>query len=146
MGTCERIWLIECILCYSRPHGVILSDLNFNTSLFKRGNHTLHWIRPEGVWLVGQNRLFHTVQRLMLSKGAKRTKFYHITVILQYCWDKTIARSGYMYSEDSGILRFVIKCFGITNTSVKYFAIPISSVKSLPKCLRKLKVVWTNLI
>ena len=27
----------------------------------------------------------HTVQRLMLSKGAKRTIFYHITVILQYC-------------------------------------------------------------
>ena len=26
-----------------------------------------------------------TVQRPMLSKGAKRTKFYHITVILQYC-------------------------------------------------------------
>ena len=22
---------------------------------------------------------------IMLSKGAKRTKFYHITVILQYC-------------------------------------------------------------
>ena len=46
-----------------------------------------------------------------------------------------------MYSEESGILRFVIKCFGITNTSVKKFAIPISSVKTVPKCLRKLKVV-----
>ena len=33
----------------------------------------------------------------MLSKGAKRTLFYHFTVILQYCWDKTIARSGDMY-------------------------------------------------
>ena len=37
-----------------------------------------------------------TVQRLMLSKSAKRTTFYYITVILKYCWDKTIARSGDM--------------------------------------------------
>ena len=95
----------------------------------------------------GAKYTFHTVQRLMYSKGAKKThKFYHITVILQYCWDKTIARSGDMNSDDSGILRFVIKFFGITNTSVKNFAIPISSVKTVPKCLRKLKVVWTNLI
>ena len=38
----------------------------------------------------------------MLSKGAKETKFYHITVILQYCLDKTIARIGDMYMDDSG--------------------------------------------
>ena len=44
----------------------------------------------------------------MLSEDAKRTKFYHITVILQYCWDKTIAQSGDMYRDDSGILRLVI--------------------------------------
>ena len=76
----------------------------------------------------------------MLSKGAKRTIFYHITVILQYCWDKMIARSGDMYRDDFGILTSVIKCFGITNTSVQNFAIRISSVKTVPKCLRKLKV------
>ena len=40
----------------------------------------------------------------MLSKGAKRTIFYHITVILDYCWDKTIALSGDMYEDDLGIL------------------------------------------
>ena len=80
----------------------------------------------------------HTAQRLMLSKGAKRTKFYHITVILQYCWDKTIARSRNIYRHDSVILRLVIKCFGITNTPVQNFAIRISSVKTVPKCLRKL--------
>ena len=45
----------------------------------------------------------------MLSKGAKRTKIYHITVILQYCWDETIARNGDMYRDDSGILILVIK-------------------------------------
>ena len=59
---------------------------------------------------------------------------------LQYCWDKTIARSGDMYKDDSGIFSLVIKCFGITNTSVQNFAIRISSVKIEPKCLRKLKV------
>ena len=49
-----------------------------------------------------------TVQRLMLSKGAKRTKFYHIAVILQYCWDKTIAWSGDMYRDDSCISSLII--------------------------------------
>ena len=44
-----------------------------------------------------------------------------------------------MYRDDSGILSLVIKCFGITNTSVQNFAIRISSVKTVPKCLRKLK-------
>ena len=83
--------------------------------------------------------LLHTIQRLMLSKGAKGTIFYHITVILQYYWDKTIARSGDMYRDDSGIFSLIIKCSGITNTSVQNFVIRISSVKTVPKCLRKLK-------
>ena len=64
-----------------------------------------------------------TVQRLMLSKGAKRTIFYHITVILQYCLDKTIARSGDMYRDNLGISTLVIKCFGITITSVQNFSL-----------------------
>ena len=81
----------------------------------------------------------------MLSKGAKRTIFYHITVILQYCWDKTNARSGDMYRDDLGKLTLVIKRFGITNTSVQNFAIQISSVKTVPKCLRKLKVFKFNI-
>ena len=76
----------------------------------------------------------------MLSKGAKRTLFYYITVILQYYWNKTTARSGDMYRKDLGIFSLVIKCLGITNTSVQNFAIRISSVKTVPKCLRKLKV------
>ena len=53
------------------------------------------------------------------SKGAKRTIFNHITVILQYCWYKTISRSGDMYRDDSGILSLVIKCFGITTLRYK---------------------------
>ena len=48
----------------------------------------------------------HTIQRLMLCKGAKRTIIDHITVIMQYCWDKTIERSGDMYKDDSGHLMF----------------------------------------
>ena len=87
-----------------------------------------------------------TVQRLMLSKGAKRTIFYHITKNLQYFLDKTIARSGDMYRDDLGILTLIIKCFSITNTSVQNFAIRISSVKTVSKCLRKLKAFRTNLI
>ena len=76
----------------------------------------------------------------MLSKGANRKIFYHMTVILQYCWDKTIARSEDMYRDDFRILTLVIKWFGITNTSVQNFAIRISSDKTVPKCLRKLNV------
>ena len=67
--------------------------------------------------------LLHTIQRLMLSKGATKTIFYHITVILQYRWDNKIARSEDMYREDIGISSLDIKCFGITNTSVQNFAI-----------------------
>ena len=82
----------------------------------------------------------HTVQRLMASKGAKITIFYHITVILQYCRDKTIAWSGDMYRDVSGISSLVIKCFGFTNSSAQNFAIRISSFKAIPKCLQILKV------
>ena len=83
----------------------------------------------------------------MLSKGAKLTIFYRIIVILQYCWDKTIAQSGDMYRDDSGVFSLVIKYFGITNTSVQNFAIRIFSVKTVPNCLQKLKVFFfTNLI
>ena len=99
---------------------------------------------PQGICLLLVH--IHTVQRLMLSNGAKWTIFYHITVILQYCGDKTIARSGDMYRDDSGIFSLVIKRFGITNTSVQNFANRISSVKTVPKCFRKLKVFWKNLI
>ena len=38
-----------------------------------------------------------------------------------------------MYVTDSGILRLVVKCFGITNTSVQKIAVRISSVKPVPK-------------
>ena len=51
-----------------------------------------------------------------------------------------------MYKDDSGILSLVIKYFGITNTSVQHFPIRISSVKTVPKCLRRIKVFLTNLI
>ena len=49
-----------------------------------------------------------------------------------------------MYRDVSGILSVIIKCFGITNTSVHNVAIRISSVKTVPKCLRKLKFFLTN--
>ena len=44
-----------------------------------------------------------------------------------------------MYRDDSGIFRLVIQCFGITNTSVQNFAIRISSVKTVRKCMRETK-------
>ena len=43
-----------------------------------------------------------------------------------------------MYRDDSGIVSLVIKCSGITDTSAKIFAIRISSVNTVSKCLRKL--------
>ena len=81
--------------------------------------------------------LYNTIQRLMLSKGAKRTTI--VTVIIQYVLDKTTSRSGEMYKDDEGIFSLVINFIGISNTSVQNFAIRISSVKTVPKCLRKLK-------
>ena len=53
-----------------------------------------------------------------------------------------------MHCDDLGtcILSLVILYFGITNTLVQNFAIRISSVKTVTKCLRKLKVFLTNLI
>ena len=52
-----------------------------------------------------------------------------------------------MYRDVSGIFSLVIKGFGITNTSVQNFAIRIPCVKTVPKCLRKLKVFFLiNLI
>ena len=49
-----------------------------------------------------------------------------------------------MYRDYLGISTLVIKCFGITNTSVQNFAIRISSVKTVPKCLRKLEVFFNK--
>ena len=71
---------------------------------------------------------------------------YHSNYRMQYCWDKTIAQSGDRYRDDSGIFSLVIENFGITNTSVQNFAIRISSIITVPKCLRKLRVFLTNLI
>ena len=81
-------------------------------------------------------------------KVQKEEFFYHITVILQYCCGKTITWSGDMYEDDLGILSLVIKCFGFTNTSVRNFAVRISPLKTVPKCVQRLivKVLWTNLI
>ena len=55
-----------------------------------------------------------------------------------------IARSWDTYWYDLGMLTLVFKCFGVTNTSVQNFAIRISSVKTVPKCLRKLKVFFNK--
>ena len=52
-----------------------------------------------------------------------------------------MTRSGDMYVDDSGIQSLVIKYFGITNTFVQNFAVRIPSLKTAPKCLRKLNVL-----
>ena len=49
-----------------------------------------------------------------------------------------------MYKDDSGVLSLIIKCFGITNISVQKFAIRISSVKTVQKCLQKLNVFFNK--
>ena len=50
-----------------------------------------------------------------------------------------------MYRDDLVVLSLVIKCFGITNTSVQNFAIRISSVKTVPKYLQKTKVFFKQI-
>ena len=87
----------------------IVSELNNTTDTCSRsGLHFLftRCLNSQNIVICSLTNFWyiyiHTVQRLMSSKGAKRTKFYHITVILQYSWDKTIARSGDMYGDDSG--------------------------------------------
>ena len=71
---------------------------------------------------------YHTVQRLMSSKGAKRTIFYHITVILQYSFIITTkANPRVVLSSASQTLRY-----------------KNSSVKTVPKCLRKLEVFFNK--
>ena len=72
--------------------------------------------------------------------------FYNITVSLPNCWDKTNAQSEDMYEDDSGILSLVIKWFGITNILVQNFAVCISSLKTVPKSLRKMHILWANLL
>ena len=49
-----------------------------------------------------------------------------------------------MYRDDFVLLTLVIISFGITNTSLQNFAIRISSFKTVPKCLRKLKVFFNK--
>ena len=51
-----------------------------------------------------------------------------------------------MYRDDSGLLSLVIKCFGITNTSVQNFAIRISTVKTVPKCFNKFDIDVSSLM
>ena len=46
-----------------------------------------------------------------------------------------------MYRDGLVLLSLVIKCFGITTVSLQNFAIEISSVKTVPKCLRKQTVL-----
>ena len=90
------------------------------------------------MWKRFHIHVHHTIQSLITSKGAQRQIFYHITVILLLYWlDKTIARSGDMYEDDSVYLSFVIKCFAITNTSVQNCVVRISSLITELKCLRK---------
>ena len=44
-----------------------------------------------------------------------------------------------MYENDLGISNLFMKCFGISNISMKNYAARISSVGIVPECLRKLK-------
>ena len=46
-----------------------------------------------------------------------------------------------MDEDDSGILNMVIKYVCITNTLVQTFAVRISSLKTVLRCLRKLQVL-----
>ena len=53
----------------------------------------------------------HRVQRLMLSKGAKRWIWDYITWFPKYFWQMTIAYSEYINKDDSSILNLFKKTF-----------------------------------
>ena len=86
---------------------------------------------------------------VLFRKGSKRCKTNNI---LPYHSNSAILLGWNDYMEwrhvSKGWFRWSL-CFGIKNTAVtpvQNFAIRISSVKTVRKCLRKLKVLWTNLI
>ena len=51
-----------------------------------------------------------------------------------------------MCEDVSDVYILVMKCFGITNTSIQKFPVRIPSVKTASKCLRKLTVFSTKFI
>ena len=55
--------------------------------------------------------LSHTVQRLVLSKGAKRWILDDITRFSKYIWQMTIARSEYINKDDISISNLLKKTF-----------------------------------
>ena len=65
-----------------------LINVTVHAAIHKRKHSTRIIINTEyskTVYIARYNRslINHTVQRLMLNKSAKRTKFYYITIILQ---------------------------------------------------------------
>ena len=64
--------------------------------------------------------LIHTVQRRMLSKGAKRWIWDDITLFPKYFWQMTIARNEDINRNDISILKLFKKLLVSANTSVQF--------------------------
>ena len=62
----------------------------------------------------------HRVQRLMLSKGAKRWIWGNITWFPNYFWQMTIARSEDINKDDTSILNLFKELLVSANTSVQF--------------------------
>ena len=64
--------------------------------------------------------LFHRVQRLMSSKGAKRWILDDITSFPKYFWQMTMAQSDDINKDDRSILNLFKKLLVSANTSVEW--------------------------
>ena len=73
------------------------------------------------MWRVIKIRSMHRVQRLMLSKGAKRWIWDDITRFLQNFWQMTIARNEDNSKDDTSILNMLNKLLVSANTSVQFW-------------------------
>ena len=111
-------------------------------------SHLPHWGTNWAVWWRikdgGGCAQLHTVQPLFLSEGAKRRQFYHITVILQYCLDKTIAQSGDIYKDDSGTLNLVINISASQTLRCKISLFEFPLLKLHLSVWGILKFLWTK--
>ena len=62
----------------------------------------------------------HTVQQLMLSKGAKKWIWDDITWSAQYFWQMTITRSEDINKDDTSISNLFKQLLDSANTSVQF--------------------------
>ena len=82
---------------------------------------TQYGLNPNGILvsIIQFLSFFHRVQRLMLSKGAKRWIWDDITWFPKYFWQIIIARNEDINKDDTSIVNLFKKLLVSANTSVQ---------------------------